>query len=79
MTNGTYVVPANVGAATLTVTVAGGVATGITVSNPGSGYLSTPAFTMTGTGGTPATIGATVYTHCTSWMRSLVAITLTSA
>lgn len=64
MTNGTYVVPANSGAATLTVTVAGGVATHITVSNAGSGYLATPTFTMTGTGGTPATIGATTYQHC---------------
>lgn len=67
MTNNTYVVPSTGGGgtgATLTVTVAGGVATGITVSAASSGYSSTPTFTMTGTGGTPATIGATTYQHC---------------
>lgn len=67
MTNGTYVVPATGGGgtgATLTVVVVGGKASTITVSNPGSGYTSTPTFTMTGTGGTPATIGATTYRHC---------------
>ena len=65
MTNGTYVVPASSGAATLTVTVSGGSLTGLTISNAGSGYTGGPTFTMTGTGGTPAVIGATVYTHCT--------------
>jgi hypothetical protein len=71
MTNGTYVVhgvnhagDTTGSGATLTVTVSGGIATGITVSNPGTLYLATPTFTMTGTGGTPATIGATTYQHC---------------
>jgi hypothetical protein len=66
MTNGTYVVHANAGDATLTVTVAGGIATAIAVSNAGTTgeYTSTPTFTMTGTGGTPAVIGATSYWHC---------------
>jgi hypothetical protein len=68
MTNGSYVVPANAGfggtGATLTVVVSGGKASTIAVSAPGSAYTSTPTFTMTGTGGTPATIGATTYQHC---------------
>lgn len=71
MTFGTYVVPAvnhagdtTGSGATLTVTVSGGIATGIAVSNPGSNYLAIPTFTLTGTGGTPATIGAITYTHC---------------
>jgi hypothetical protein len=64
MTTGTYVIPASSGAGTLTLTVAGGVATNLTISNVGSGYQATPTFTVTGTGGTPATIGATTYQHC---------------
>jgi hypothetical protein len=71
MTSGTYVVHAVNAAgdttgsgATLTVTVASGIATGITVSNVGSLYLATPTFTLSGTGGTPATIGAGAYNHC---------------
>jgi hypothetical protein len=72
MTNGTYVVPAvptnhdTTGAGgTMTAIVSGGVLTSLTISNSGtSPYFETPTFTMTGTGGTPATFGATVYHHC---------------
>lgn len=66
MTNNTYVVPASAGDATLTVVVAGGKASTISVSNAGTQYeyVTTPTFTMTGTGGTAATIGAITYQHC---------------
>jgi hypothetical protein len=71
MTNGTYTVNAvNASGDTtgsggqLTLTVAGGVATNLTVNNIGSLYLATPTFPVTGTGGTPAVIGATTYQHC---------------
>lgn len=73
MTPGTYVISATNqssdttgSGATLTLTVgSGGTATAVTVSDSGTTiYSATPTFTVTGTGGTPATIGATVYINC---------------
>jgi filamentous hemagglutinin family protein len=46
-----------VGAAA-TAIVAGGVVTGITITNPGSGYTATPTITFVGGGGAGATAGA---------------------
>ena len=44
--------------ATANAIVAGGVVTGITITNPGSGYTATPTFTFVGGGGAGATAGA---------------------
>src|SRR5487761_1095297 len=44
--------------ATFTATVAGGVVTGVTVTNPGSGYTSAPTLAFSGGGGTGATATA---------------------
>jgi hypothetical protein len=51
--------------ATLTLVVgSGGTATSVVIGNAGTLYLATPTFPVTGTGGTPAVIGGTVYHHC---------------
>jgi hypothetical protein len=63
MTAGTYTVTATTGTAQITVVVATATTLGaITVINPGSGYTTAPTFTLTGTGGTPATLTATLST-----------------
>jgi FtsP/CotA-like multicopper oxidase with cupredoxin domain len=49
--------------ATGTATMANGIITGITVTNPGSGYTSAPLVTITGGAGTGATAYATVGTE----------------
>ena len=45
--NGTYVLTANSGSATITVVVSGGAITSAYVSNPGSGYSTLPTFALT--------------------------------
>jgi len=52
--------------ATGTATIAGGAVTGITITNPGSGYTSAPSYTLTGGGFTAAaTPGASTVTVST--------------
>lgn len=65
-TNGTFVVAANAGVgggsgAAINVTIAGGVITGVSVNNPGYGYVTPPTFTIA-QGGTPGTVTAQLST-----------------
>lgn len=60
-TNGTYLIPASSGAATVQIVIAGGVITSATIINPGKDYTSAPTFTVS-EGGTPGTITATLST-----------------
>jgi len=54
--------------ATGTVNRVGGVVTGITITNPGSGYNNTyPTMTFTGTGGTGATFDAPIVSEDPVW------------
>jgi hypothetical protein len=65
-TDGTYTAPAVGGGGTggsLSIVVSGGKAVSGSLT-PGSGYTTNPTFTLTGTGGTPATVGAFAYIHC---------------
>jgi hypothetical protein len=68
--------------ATGTVTVAGGVVTGITITNPGQGYTSVPLVTIVGagTGATATSVVSTIKTNAaTAWGSKLLVAGVASA
>ncbi|MFD0676479.1 MULTISPECIES: hypothetical protein [unclassified Paenibacillus] len=62
--------------ATATATIENGVVTGVTITNPGSGYSSNPTVTITGPNGTITATATVIYTQDFKTNGSISAITI---